>query len=69
MDKKAEEEIFIDIFYQPENLWIGNKAIRELQKQLKNKKLTRKKVKEFLAKQSLWQVHIPLPKSINSSTL
>ena len=66
MDKKTsqlnEEKIFSDIFYQPENLWIGNKAIRELQKQ---SKLSRKKVKEFLAKQSLWQVHIPPPKSIN----
>ena len=50
------------IFYQPENLWIGRKAITELRKATG---LPAKKVKIWLAKQALWQVHIPPPKRID----
>ena len=50
------------IFYQPENLWRGRKAITELRKATK---LPVKKVKAWLANQALWQVHIPPPKKID----
>ena len=50
------------IYYQPENLWKGRKAIIELRKATK---FSAKKVKAWLAKQALWQVHIPPPKRID----
>ena len=50
------------IYYQPENLWKGRKAMTELQKATK---LPAKKVKAWLAKQALWQVHLPPPKKID----
>ena len=50
------------IYYQPENLWKGRKAIIELRKATG---LSVKKVKTWLAKQALWQVHIPPPKKID----
>ena len=43
------------IYYQPENLWKGRKAITRLRKATK---LPLKQVKDWLAKQALWQVHI-----------
>ena len=52
------------IYYQPENLWKGRKAISELRKATG---LSTKKVKAWLAKQGLWQVHIPPPKRIDHS--
>ena len=51
-----------DIYYQPENLWTGRKAIKLLQKESKESK---KSVEEWLARQALWQVHIPKPKYID----
>ena len=50
------------IYYQPENLWKGRKAITELRKATG---LPAKKVKAWLAEQALWQVHIPPPKRID----
>ena len=50
------------IFYQPENMWKGRKAITELRKATK---FIAKKVKAWLAIQALWQVHIPPPKKID----
>ena len=55
-DKLAE------IYYQPENLWTGRKAITRLRKATK---LALKQVKAWLALQALWQVHIPPPKKID----
>ena len=54
-------KLLSDIYYQPTNLWIGNKAIIRLQKE---SKLPRKKVVAWLSKQALWQVHIPPPKQV-----
>ena len=51
-----------EIYYQPENLWKGRKAITELRKATG---LPAKKVKAWLAEQALWQVHIPPPKRID----
>ena len=50
---------FPEIYYKPEHLWTGNKAIRKLHKEAK------KDAKSWLAKQAFWQVHIPAPKSVH----
>ena len=50
------------IYYQPENLWKGRRAITEIRKATG---LPPKKVKIWLGKQALWQVHIPPPKRID----
>ena len=50
-----------DIFYQPENLWTGRKAIKLLKQE---SGLSLKIVKSWLAKQALWQIHLPRPKKI-----
>ena len=49
-------------YYQPEHLWMGRKAITQLMKILP--KISRKQVKQWLAKQAMWQIHIPPPKHI-----
>ena len=56
------DERMQQIYYQPENLWKGRKAITELRKATG---LPPKKVKIWLGKQALWQVHIPPPKRID----
>ena len=50
------------IYYQPENLWKGRKAITRLRKATK---LPLNQVRDWLAKQALWQVHMPPPKKID----
>ena len=50
------------IYYQPENLWKGRKAITELRKATK---LPTKKVKAWLSLQAFWQIHLPKPKKID----
>ena len=49
-----------DIYYQPEALWKGGRAIQEL----KNKTfgISRKFIESWRAKQALWQVHLSGPK-------
>ena len=49
-------------YYQPDRLWTGNNAIKELQKITS---MSKKDIKSCLAKQVLWQVHIPAPKEIH----
>ena len=51
-----------EIYYQPENLWKGRKAITMLRKATG---FPLKDVKAWLAKQALWQVHMPPPKRID----
>ena len=51
-----------NLYYQPENLWTGQKAIKLLRKE-SGKPL--KVVKAWLAKQALWQVHLPKPKHVD----
>ena len=48
-------------YYKPEHLWVGRKAIKKL---FQNTGISKKKIKSWLAKQTLWQVHIPPPKDI-----
>ena len=50
-----------EIYYSPSNLWTGEKAVKKL------KKLTGLKpkvIKEWLARQALYQVHLPAPREI-----
>ena len=56
------EEKLYQAYYQPDHLWTGNKAIKELHKITS---MSKKDIKSWLAKQALWQVHIPPPKEIN----
>ena len=49
-------------YYEPDRLWTGNKAIKELHKITS---MLKKDIKLWLAKQSLRQVHIPPTKDIN----
>jgi len=50
-----------EIYYQPQNLWKGQKAIKKLKEITKIKP---KKIREWLSKQAFWQVHLPPPKEI-----
>ena len=50
------------IYYQPNHLWKGQKAVQKL-KELSGEKL--KVIKQWLSWQAFWQVHLPAPKSID----
>ena len=50
------------IYYQPNHLWKGQKAVKKL-KELSGEKP--KTVKQWLSQQAFWQVHLPAPKSID----
>ena len=50
------------IYYQPNHLWKGKKAIKKLRELSKEKP---KVIKQWLMKQAFRQVHLPLPKHIN----
>ena len=50
------------IYYQPNHLWKGKKAVKKL------KELSREKpkaVKQWLSRQAFWQVHLPAPKRVD----
>ena len=49
------------IYYQPNHLWKGQKAVKKL-KELSGEKP--KKVKQWLSRQSFWQVHLPALKQV-----
>ena len=49
---------------QPNHLWKGRKAIKEL-RELSEEKL--KVIKQWLARQAFWQVHLLAPKRIDRS--
>ena len=51
-----------EAYYQPDHLWTGGKAIRELHKIMC---LPKKDVKPWVAKQALWQDYVPPHKEIN----
>ena len=50
------------LYYQPNHLWKGQKAIRKLKELSKAKP---KVVKQWLPKQAFWQVHLPPPKCVD----
>ena len=56
------EEKLYQAYYEPDRLWTGGKAIKELHKITS---MSKKDIKSWLAKQALWQVHIPPPKEIH----
>ena len=59
---KIDEEKLYQAYYEPDRLWTGGKAIKELHKITS---MSKKDIKSWLAKQALWQVHIPPSKEIN----
>ena len=58
----TDEEKLYQAYYQPDRLWTGNKAIKELHKITS---MSRKDIKSWLARQAVWQVHTPLPKEMH----
>ena len=50
------------IYYQPNHLWKGQKAVKTL-KELSGEKP--KAVKQWLSRQAFWQVHLPAPKRVD----
>ena len=50
------------IYYQPNHLWKGQKAVKKLRELSGEKPKT---VKQWLSRQAFWQVHLPAPKSID----
>ena len=50
------------IYYQPNHLWKGQKAVKKL-KELSGEKP--KAVKQWLSRQAFWQVHLPAPKRVD----
>ena len=50
------------IYYQPNHLWKGQKAVKKL-KELSGEKP--KTVKQWLSMQAFWQVHLPVPKQVD----
>ena len=54
----TEKEKLYGAYYQPDCLWTGGKAIKALHKITS---MLRKEIRSWLAKQELWQVHIPVP--------
>ena len=50
------------IYYQPNHLWEGQKAVKKLKKLSGEKPKT---VKEWLSGQAVWQVHLPAPKRVD----
>ena len=58
----ADEEKIYQAYYEPDHLWTGGKAIKELHKITS---IPKKDIKSWLVKQTLWQVHIPRTKEIH----
>ena len=60
----TDEEKLYQAHYQPDRLWTGDKAIKELHKIMS---VSRKDIESWLAKKALWQVHTSSPKEIHQS--
>ena len=50
------------IYYQPNHLWKGQKAVKKL-RELSGQKP--EAIKRWLSKQAFWQVHLPVPKRVD----
>ena len=50
------------IYYQPNHLWKGQKAVKKLAELIGEKP---KAVKQWLSRQAFWQVHLPAPKQVD----
>ena len=62
LKQMIDEEKLYQAYYEPDRLWTGGNAIKELHKITS---MPKKDIKSWLAKQVLWQVHIPPPKKIH----
>ena len=51
-----------EIYYQPNHLWKGRKAVKKLAEYSKDKPNV---IKQWLSRQAFWQVHLPAPKQID----
>ena len=58
----TDKEKLYQAYYEPDRLWTGGKAIKELHKITS---MPKQDIKSWLVKQVLWQVHIPPPKEIH----
>ena len=58
----TDEEKLYGACYEPDRLWTGGKAIKELHKITS---MSKKDVRSWLAKQAVWQVHISPPREIH----
>ena len=58
----TDKEKLYQAYYEPDRLWTGGKAIKELHKITS---MSKKDIKSWLAKQALSQVHIAPPKKIH----
>ena len=58
----TDEEKLYQAYYKPDHLRTGGKAIKELHKITS---MSKNDIKSCLAKQALWQVHVPPPKEIH----
>ena len=52
------------VYYQPNHLWKGQKAVKKL-KELSGEKP--KTFKQWLSRQAFWQVHLPAPQHVDRS--
>ena len=59
---KVDEEKLNQAYYEPDRLKTGGKAMKKLHEITS---MSKKDTKSWLAKQSLWQIHIPPPKEIH----
>ena len=50
------------IYYQPNHLWKGQKAVKKLKEYSKEKPEV---IKQWLSQQAFWQVYLPSPKHID----
>ena len=50
------------IYYQPNHLWKGQKAVEKLKELIREKP---KVIKQWLSRQAFWQVHLPAPKRVH----
>ena len=55
------EEKLSKLYYQPNHLWTGENAIKQLRQQLK---VSRKVALQWFAKQAIFQIHLPAPKEV-----
>ena len=50
------------LYYQPNHLWKGKKAVKKLAELSREKP---KVIKQWLSQQAFWQVHLPAPKRVD----
>jgi hypothetical protein len=60
------EKKFKEIYYKPENLWKGHAAIDKLANVTKS---TKKEAKQWLEKQTIWQIYLKPPKHIQRRSI